>query len=771
MAIRNTHTEEFNWVDYGTTVTNGSDEQLLFLNDFGHQDFQDAGGTGINSDAYNNWKNVNRVMQPTHNYACPAVVGSVVKGSTGETYLAGVNSTVDQAVNFVSDGVFFMPNPEESPTDEVHETIQNNYQVEFHCKDPAGLEPGKFYPMLHMSDLLHNGHDGDSKRQIHDGQGDIVDSWSKIESFDQWLTYEQQPRLVNESSIASSNWVPGGYHRSVVGLQSTQPSNTIRSQASALFDDDWQGTDAQMGNYMPWGSGSNSETPYINETSMRKTSQVPDNETGTDVVIWYGHDGAGNGMLLMTQCSYTDMAKQKSGTVNDYVIYSNGSHYNSHHLNTTVDHSDPQSHPYWSVGGYQSGQVVFNLPKTITSMTGYGSDDNFIHTLAAHQKSAGTRVLVDPQDSINPIRDTAFMPTANATVTSPEPFDQLPGFNGRAGVYNDDFSGMMMFGNSQNQSQSIKDTSDKLGSDQWSHVLCFPTSMGDANAAALKTPQTMFISNILSTNNVNNTNVRPTVSMLLTLKFGNILTNMFPVGDVARNGFQKTDFGWTANSLTARNWGRNVLQSISWAAVASVDGNIGVNKATWNNQQTTKNYIHPDGGSYQYSLNRKVQTEFMFAEPTTSYNALSEDTYSEAAGTLSGTLSAWTNPQYVLDESTTGTIATNVGIDNALHVKLSESTVSDGQIPADDELVDSISVQLGNVRKLVMSDHVLKVAIYSNNNDNIDQLLAGPVSMVGDTAVTIETEFQVTFDDWSAVNPTYGQLKDAWLVMYVDSPE
>ena len=265
MAIRNTHTEEFNWVDYGTTVTNGSDEQLLFLNDFGHQDFQDAGGTGINSDAYNNWKNVNRVMQPTHNYACPAVVGRVVKGATGETYLAGVNSTVDQAVNFVSDGVFFMPNPEEDPQSSNHVT-QNNYQVEFQCKEldesgnPKGLEPGKFYPMLHMSDLLHNGHDSDTKRQIHDGQGSIVDSWSKIESFDQWLTYEQQPRV---SQNRSCNWTLGGYHRSVIGLQSTQPSNTIRSQASILFNDDWHGAQSSsIGNYIPWGSESSAEPPF-----------------------------------------------------------------------------------------------------------------------------------------------------------------------------------------------------------------------------------------------------------------------------------------------------------------------------------------------------------------------------------------------------------------------------------------------------------------------------------------------------------------------------
>ena len=768
MAIRNTHTEEFNWVGYGTTVTNGSDEQLLFLNDLGHQDFQDAGGTGINSDAYNNWKNVNRVMQPTHNYACPAVVGSVVKGSAGETYLAGVNSGVDEAVNFVSDGVFFMPNPGDGTPHQngLTPAVQNNYQVEFHCKDLAGLTPGKFYPMLHMSDLLHNGHDGVSKRQIHDGQGNLVDSWAKIESFDQWLTYEQQPRIESYST----NWTPGGYHRSIVGLQSTQPSNTIRSQASVLFDDDWHGAQStQVANYMPWGSGNDSKQPYMSDHSKVSGSTIK-NETGSDIVILYGHDGAGNGMLLMTQCSYTDMAREKQGTLNDYVIYSNGSHYNSHHLNTTVDHSDPQSNPYWSVGGYQSGQVVFNLPKAITDMSGYGTDPNFIHTLAAHQKSAGTRVLVDPQDQINPIRDYAFLRTATPGLQEPSGVATLPGFSGASGHYTGTGAGSLMFYSDRNSITTKVTSTDALGAYQWSHVLCFPTAMGDADAAALKTPQTMFLSNILA-NTTSDTSIDDSLGMLLTLKFGNLLTNMFPVGDVARNGFQSTDFGWNESSQNLWNYGRVVQQSISWAAVASVDGNIGVNKATWNNQLTTKDYSHPDGGTYQTSLNRNVQTEFMFAEPTTSYNALSEDTYSASNNTLSGTLSAWTNPQYVLDESTTGTIATNVGIENALHVKLSQATASDGQIPADDELVDSISVQLGNVRKLVMSDHVLKVAIYSNANNNIDQLLAGPVSMVGDTTVTIETEFQVTFDDWSSVNPTYGDLKDAWLVMYVDSPE
>lgn len=716
MAIYKAHTEEFNWLDLGTTFQNpDGDEEMIFINDFAHKDFEDQGGKGLNSNAYKNWISINRPATIKYDYGCPAVVGSVIRDAgTGETYLSPGNLTPDNAVDFKTDGLFFMPSPGQVPKSYPYHTSSYseaystepptiiNYAVEYHCKDAAGLTPGIFYPLLQYTDMIDTDTDGINRR-IRDGVGEHT-SFRQVESFDSWLRFQQ-------SNDADEQWVCGGYHRSVMELRSALPDECVRNDLAANFNNSNYSTPR---NDHPWGDTVKKPRKMISTSGFQDAGSHQ-----MEVIVWYAHDGQGNAMLISTDSLVRDKNTMDSATGS--VIYGQGTHYNSHFIQTSDNAADPTTSPFLVNSSLASGQIVFNVPKQISNMPGYGTPD-FIHQFAEVQRQAGTRLLVDPNNTENMINNKD---TTNGT------YDRSFGTDGNASSVENNHG-------------------------THSYVLSFPTNVGTADQAAFKTPVTMY-SSLLSSPVALTT--YGAWYAFQTFKIGGMQVSKFPMGNMDRYGRVLGIDGKT-EVFNTNNRPMNeatIIRQFSYAAVASHTGNIGINRATWNTQQTDTVTTMAGGVSFNYDYNIDLE----FSTPVMSYNALS------GGNTVTDSLSAWTDKNKLFDTSSTGAVATKSGIENALIVQLNQSH-DEGETPTDTDPVDMVTLHVANMRKLVIGAVTLNFAIYQNDNGALGTLLVGPRRFTGEQSLSIEQSQTVVFDDFADGNLTYGDLKDALVVIYAE---
>jgi hypothetical protein len=266
-----------------------------------------------------------------------------------------------------------------------------------------------------------------------------------------------------------------------------------------------------------------------------------------------------------------------------------------------------------------------------------------------------------------------------------------------------------------------------------SYVLSFPTNVGTADQAAFKTPVTMYSS--LLSSPVALTSYGAWYAFQ-TFKIGGMQVSKFPMGNM--------------NDAT-------LIRQFSYAAVASHTGNIGINRATWNTQQTDTITTTALGTSFNYDYNIDLE----FSTPVMSYNALT------GGNTVTDSLSAWTDKDKLFDTSSTGAVATKTGIENALIVQLNQSH-DEGETPTDTDPVDMVTLHVANMRKLVIGAVTLNFAIYQNDNGAPGTLLVGPRRFTGEQSLSIEQSQTVVFDDFADGNLTYGDLKDALVVIYAE---
>lgn len=759
MAITDTTTQEFDWTSYGATETRSGLTYFDFISDLAHTSFTDNGGVGEDSNAYNNWRAINRVLAPQLNRYGTAIVGSVGKNNEGESWLGPANNG-----SFQSDGMYAPPPPMKSnwvtpylgASDDPeiwnarHVNAKQGYipiehddnvalTVTYQSRDPEGVPVGTFVPLMCWT--------GSSKQNYtthrpfsHLPVG--ITHFDQISSIDE--AYDR-----SAATAADKQWLftsfKGHNHTRIPTLASAKFTDTIwankyvgRAEKTAPYND------------------SGSYTSDLFKPGHRRAVADSYNKWARTInILWYAHDGAGNGMLVTTE-DFTPESQLEAAKYG--IAQTSFSPFNSHFTSTFGD----GQYSAFSQGGSSSGQCLWKFPTAITSLDEYGTPA-LLEKLAKDSQSANTRWLVDPADPSYNLC-VPHTPTGRATKHYPAI---------------DNFSNSVLW----SSFISHWNLNEYFRTPRASHILMFPTKMGSANDAALKTPQNfyMWAGWNMRHGGPDGRRIHERFGTQ-DIKFGDMVRTNCSIhsqpyydGDTnhvagiiqhhnAYNGGSYKGSGYEVHHGAHAGFRAAHMPVI----MASHTGNVGVNKITYGLQEPLPNLISTHGSGV-YGLGEEPRYN-QFAGLSTSYNAINAAEYSVEAGTLINNNNAWTNPEYLMDDSfDTGAVCTATGFDNHLAVKLAGTP--EGAAVDDSEQIRQLIVNIGGVKKLVLGPQVLKVAIYTNSSGTLGDLIAGPIEIAAEGNDLDLATRQVIFDDTTmALSPTYGVIKDSWCAFWVESP-
>jgi len=737
MAITNTHTEEFDWTSMGQTRTDNGTQVLDFLNDSGHKDYTDDGGSGRDSYAYNNWRSLGRTHAPGYDMAFPAMVGSATKDdATGETYLSSVKNG-----NFQSDGMFQLGtvspaggdigyqahiSPWSSADQRCGIVYDEGYSqatstvTTYHSKDAAGLAPGKFIPIMQWN-VGNNAPNAGLDGLTYDGDASIR-NFSQLPSFDDWYD-STQPLLETASTTNDAKQRMFGTHMNHPYLCTTDVSNSIRQQ---------EHPSVALRN-----THNMNDILYVGTSTSRSDTTRARADRGGLITLWYAHDGAGNGMMITTRSIHFNNA---SVAMHHHTTHGS---YNQHFAATNPDGITSHYTKYLTQGGDQSGMSITNFPSIFESLSNWG-DASCLETIASHSRDARCRVLRDP---IDPTMNLLFDETSDGSYAT--------ALRGHTSL------------NSASHTQIYLDW---VNNTSYSRVcpiptiVMFPTPMGSIDAAALKTPQNLYL-HMNRTNNGPNSNhngVNGYFTPNVSIKFGNMTRqNIFPflgAGEVPTELGTFADPVNNTYSEASHEYLAVTAQTNTPFVIASHEGNIGINRVTWGAQDPAPH-------------SRREVRYYEFPGIAATYNAASATTYSINAGNMINLNDSWENPEALMDGSDqTGTTCTSTGIENALCVKL--GGLNEGAVPDDAEPVKQLVLNTGGIRKLILGPQVIKIGIYSNDAESLGNLIAGPATLKSDSSDQISPIQQSVFDTNTFIgSPTYGDIKDAWVAIYAESPQ
>lgn len=723
MAIFNTQTQEFDWSSYGVARTGAGGIQYTdFISDQAHESFEDDGGGGVDSNAYNNWRNINRVLAPQYNTYGGAIVGTVGKNSEGESYLSSVSNG-----NFQSDGLYY-----ERPTHRVMDDANttrwsrvdwrdnSSYTTTYQSRDPNGIPVGKFIPLMRFD----VGYDPGvySMRQPNGWEGGN-------NHFDQLTSIDNAYDILASTGTESEQqWC--GPHVWGKYTATTATANTIASKKYVGgVSNRLAGTGGAIGGY---GS--------------------------RQYVLWYAHDGVGNGMMVITQ----DVAAMNTGQ--RFFGHSQYGNYNAHFESTRSDDSDSDG-TYFAQGGTNSGQVIHKFPSLYTDLDIYGSSA-LLSKIAEDSQAMGTRWLMNPLDPSKSLIHQGSSDGSSwdeARIATGAPNDAS---------YFQSMKKYIQYKRTNYGSVSYPTEILEYNSGN-PHIVMFPTKMGSASDAALKTPQNLYFwsgQHLNAGSWTNNTWTAARNFGQYDIKFGdmvrtgcNLFTEGFYPGTFQASLYtgSRARHNVTAGLADSSDGAMNILAPFIHVGtptyIASLEGNVTIDRITRGTQEPV---IGP-------ADNRYIQ----FAGLSTSYNALAGTDYSVDAGTLINNNNAWTNPEYLMDgDGNTGAICTKTGFANHLAVRLSGNP--EGASVAGDEPIRQLVINVGGVRKLVLGPQILKIAVYGNDNGVLGDLIAGPITMASSGSDQDLATRQIVFDDTDMVTtPTFAALQNSWIAFWVESPE
>lgn len=791
MAIVDTTTQEFDWTSYGVTETRDNITYFDFISDYAHNSFTDAGGSGQYSNAYQNWRAINRVLAPQINRYGAAIVGTIAKDSNGESWLSPAITG-----SFQSDGVYAPPPPLASTwtsydttsvqynrrvyTDTDWGYVNNNYDLQkernfntcttvtYQSRDPNGVPVGTFIPLMMLRPNTAEHVEG-----AFPFPGTNVTHFNQLDSIDDaYDTFAASHNLDPEEQSV--------YHRMVPSLGTAKMADTILGNKYVGRGND----QSPYCDYDPWYDSPSPSTATPKSKLGGNRLVLPGQADVqrdyacyagmAERMLWYAHDGNGNGMLVVTCNAWTQENTCKNATAEI-------GHYNAYLEQTRGVRDGASVETYFSQGGNNSGQYLWKFPRRFTDLEEYGTS-SLIHTIASQSESAGTRWLVDPIDPSKNLM-TQALPFGRTNSTAFE--DLLGSFAEPAHI-----NGMQHnnFGLDAGVHQGYVYRSP--------HILMFPTKMGTADDAALKTPQNFYLwwgynqnagqsgsgggSGTMGTQDIKfgemvRTNCRvfnqPFIDGSHGIDGGNWYTNQY-----SENSTMPSWYGGLNSTNSGTNWNNAYWASgrSKWAwhqsmfphFVASHTGNVGINRVTYGRQEPAPDMRFVAGQNELGDEPRYVQ----FAGVSTSYNAITAPEYSIAAGTLINNNNAWTNPEYLMDtESGTETTCTATGFENHLAVKLSGTPEGAAVDPS--EPVKELILNVGGIRKLVLGPQILKIGVYSDNGGVLGDLIAGPLELYADGNDAAIASRQVVFDqDAMATSPTYSTIQNAWVAFWTESP-
>lgn len=891
MSIVNTQTQEFDWTSYGNTVQTARGEQFQFISDSAHKLFEDTGGVGHESNAHKNFRAINRVLAPGLDVYGAAITGGVTKDSNGETFLSHVDTG-----NFQSDGMYWPSEPLRSSDSGTTlksgpVNVYNHSQIAtYHSKNPDGIPVGTFVPLMMWKVGIG---------EIYRSRGNLYRNllatgnrhWDRISDIDS--SYDAYYEQLQGATVDAPEIVYGlGQHCQLDNLRTVSNfrdciagsryagdgGGDIRSQAHTQRDSSRR---CHAIEYKFAGSDRPDLGTYAyGRNSVRTMSR--------ECVLWYAHDGEGNGMMVMTY-NFGSGTAATSGP--QWFYHEMYGHYNDHFASTN-DSGSVAAPNYLQSSGYQSGMYSLRFPRVYTSLSTYGTSQ-LLYDMAKLSEQHNTRWLIDP---INP-----ELNLVSGLASRQGNLDNINGWTGYKGVHAGYLAGIPVPKAGLSNSDVAGPAWDPRNNYRPSafaaanpYIVCFPTKMGTRDQAALKTPVNLYMStglNKIATDNLSrylihwmtnhsihpgltgsdhqgiiggtdgtNTSGKVNASYYYTLPskdwqnlqaiFGAIKMPVFDIkfGNMVRTNSRLIGEPWSVSDITespaetSKNRLRDVYPAFNWVKfntttgkytgayapsyentntssdwinnqvlgsprspnpgdvystlninpvslqpcyIASSIGEVAVHRVTCGTQEptfamnglkrhtgaraTTSSSTY--GDSYIEGIGLLEPVRFLeFPGVTTSYNAIKSTDYSETAGNLINRNGAWSNPQGAVDTSNnTYATCTKTGFENAMAVRLT-GEYEGGAVELTDP-VRRLILNVGGIKKLVLGPQQLKIAIYTNANGDLGSLITEPVVFESDGSDLEIGSRQIVFDTTNLIgSPTYGDVKNAWVAFWVETP-
>ena len=354
------------------------------MSDVGSKTFTDAGGSGLNSHAYQNWKAHGRNTAGAYDYPYCAMVGQAIDEG-GEKYLSSVTDG-----NFSSDGMFYLPM---QSWDIDRDSIRNwgsawmyhsghhntadyshnqSFVISYQSKLPTGLPAGQLFPVFAWNALsqLPGSYYGNRKQPKYDELASIDDAYDDNAHRSENTYSPNNTSLPNTASVIDQiHWGP---HLNYGGLGGND-------------SDSVEGTDVYMRNDLR--PGSQVYIPYYNRTNVsgypgRPMWRQPSDNSGTGFgyggysfgghtnwfVMYYGHDGNGNGVLVSFP-----------------------------HGGILPDHVHAQSQSYNQLSSTDSnGMTIHAVPKKLQNISDYPG--GIVKWIDEKTRATGSRFIPDPDN-------------------------------------------------------------------------------------------------------------------------------------------------------------------------------------------------------------------------------------------------------------------------------------------------------------------------------------------------------------------------------------
>jgi hypothetical protein len=554
MSIVNTQTQEFDWTSYGNTVQTARGEQFQFISDSAHKLFEDAGGVGHESNAHKNFRAINRVLSPGLDVYGAAITGGVTKDSNGETFLSHVDTG-----NFQSDGMYWPSEPlrssdsgttlKSSPVN-----VYNHSQiVTYHSKNPDGIPVGTFVPLMMWKvggSEIYRSRGNPYRNLLATGNK----HWDTITDIDS--TYDAYYEQLQGALVDEGNLVYGlGQHCQLDNLRTVSNfrdciagsryagdgGGDIRSQAHVSRNTSRWGNSLNH-RYMAYGRYASNYTYYYKNT-IRSMSR--------ECVLWYAHDGEGNGMMVMTY----NFGSGTASTGNPQWFYHEMyGHYNDHFASTN-DSGSVATPNYLQSSGYQSGMYSLRFPRVYTSLSTYGTSQ-LLYDMAKLSEQHNTRWLIDP---INPeLNLVCGLGSRQGNL------DNINNWTGYKGVHAGYLAGIASPGHETSHgyhtgagwdsaNTAFKPSAFAAANP---YIVCFPTKMGTRDQAALKTPVNLYMSTGLNKKMLDhpshyqfrnwliNHNIKPGLDYMMCVIGGSDGTNTSGKSNYGSIGNKKPQTSW-----------------------------------------------------------------------------------------------------------------------------------------------------------------------------------------------------------------------------------